>query len=168
MKSNHSIFISPFFRQLEQCCPALALRTLSCFPLSWEKAWLTHSQIDRTCSGVCFKTFGGQTGPISVSDMKGIQRRKNNYVVSAEPRCDLAKCFLCELSNLVHQPIFRQNHASVMILLRLFSCPQNRTCSAEVMLRSGSARLGSFRCAPLACSTAISAETLTAQHSKAI
>lgn len=93
---------------------------------------------------------------------------KDNYVVSAEPRCDLAKCFLCELSNLVHQPIFCQNHASVMILLWLFSCPQNRTCSAEVMLRSGSAHLGSFRCAPLACSTAISAETLTAQHSKAI
>lgn len=89
---------------------------------------------------------------------------KDNYVVSAEPRCDLAKCFLCELSNLVHQPIFYQNHASVMILLWLFSCPQNRTCSAEVMLRSGSAHLGSFRCAPLVCSTAISVETLTAQH----
>ncbi len=41
-----------FFRQLEQCCFALALRTLSYFPLTSEKARLTYSQIVRTGSEV--------------------------------------------------------------------------------------------------------------------
>lgn len=52
----------PFFRQLEQCCSALALSTLSYFPLTRQKAWLTYSQIVRS----------GPQGA-TVSDLKGIQ-----------------------------------------------------------------------------------------------
>lgn len=38
----------PLFRQLEQCCSALALSVLSYFPLTRQKAWLTYRQIVRT------------------------------------------------------------------------------------------------------------------------